>query len=126
MVFINTFSLSRLISFLFQMSKTAASRSFNAAARQLAEVFGPSLTHTSIQDSSQTPGRRANEWAICLIELLIHAHQQEGGTSQVWEVSLAFQDEIKDGVRAAATPKRSMNCTLMNRLVLYAKKKYKD
>jgi hypothetical protein len=91
------------------MSKTSLSRSFNAAARQLAQVFGPCLTQTSIQDSLQTP-RRTAEWAISLVELLIQAHEGDRG-SAIWEVGVAFMEEIRDGVWIVLTPRRSANST---------------
>jgi hypothetical protein len=111
--------LQWIISFLFQMSKTAPSRSFNAAARQLAQVFGPSLTRTAAHDAQQTPRRSNSDWSISLVELLIHSHELESGTSPIWSVSLAFQEEIKDKVRAASTPKRGIFRYFNRRYVFY-------
>ncbi|KAL3900515.1 MAG: hypothetical protein SGCHY_001277 [Lobulomycetales sp.] len=105
------------------MAKTAPSKGPSAAARQLAQVFGPCLTRSLTGTSDPTTPRRNGEWAISLVELLIHAHdsQPEKGdqgdysrcivSSPMWEISNAFQQEIRDGVIAYSTPKRSSYST---------------
>ncbi|KAJ3227532.1 hypothetical protein HK099_001683 [Clydaea vesicula] len=96
--------LQWLVGFLCRLSSTSVAKGFSAAAKQLAQVWGPLLTKKSCSTST--------DWSTSLIELLIHAHglcEAVETDSVLWKINSTFEAEINERLSAIKTPRRTTN-----------------
>lgn len=91
-----------LVGFACRLARSAPSKGPIAAARQIATIFGPIIARsvTSANSRSENNGSslaKGPEWAICMFELLIHAHGLLEGDEQrsaLWKVIVSINNEL--------------------------------